>query len=337
MSRFPRPRWLAYLDADHRRLSKRGMAAMLVTGIALATAALIGVAWAAGPRRVGHELVHADWRWLAIAVGGVVVSYLGYLVAYREIAQAEGGPKLDAAHAAALVAAGFGVFIPRGGFALDTNALAESSATKREAHRRVLSLSILEYAVLAPATLAAASFLAAQHLRAQPGLLPSWVIGVPVGTVITLGLLAFRRRLPENGKLWGPITHWLDAIRCTFSVLRSVRRGLLAFIGMAIYWAGDIAALGACFTAIDGNRPRLSILVVGYATGYALTRRSLPIAGAGAVEALLPFALSWVSLPLASAVLAVFAYRLFNLWLPVLPAAAGMRHLRRRPVTSGAT
>jgi len=59
-----------------------------------------------------------------------------------------------------------------------------------------------------------------------------------------------------------------------------------------------------------------------------LTRRTLPLAGAGAVEALLPFALSWCGISLAAAVLAVFAYRVCNLWLPLLPAALGLRSLR---------
>ncbi|HEY2740909.1 MAG TPA: hypothetical protein VGI69_01860, partial [Gaiellaceae bacterium] len=59
-------------------------------------------------------------------------------------------------------------------------------------------------------------------------------------------------------------------------------------------------------------------------------RRTLPLAGAGAVEALLPFALVWVGYSLSAAVLAVFAYRVFNLWLPLGPAAVGLYHLRRR-------
>jgi len=46
------------------------------------------------------------------------------------------------------------------------------------------------------------------------------------------------------------------------------------------------------------------------------------------VEALLPFALSWTGVPLAAAVLAVFTYRVFNFWLPVVPAVVGMRSLR---------
>jgi uncharacterized membrane protein YbhN (UPF0104 family) len=71
-------------------------------------------------------------------------------------------------------------------------------------------------------------------------------------------------------------------------------------------------------------------IVVGYAAGYALTRRSLPLAGAGAVEALLPFALTWVGYPLATAILGVIAHRLFNLWFAVIPAVAGMRQLRHQ-------
>jgi uncharacterized membrane protein YbhN (UPF0104 family) len=69
-------------------------------------------------------------------------------------------------------------------------------------------------------------------------------------------------------------------------------------------------------------------LLIGYATGYALTRRTLPFAGAGAVEALLSFTLFWAGTPLAAAVLAVFLYRVINLWLPVLPATVGLRAVR---------
>ena len=74
----------------------------------------------------------------------------------------------------------------------------------------------------------------------------------------------------------------------------------------------------------------MAAVVVGYATGYALTRRTLPLAGAGAVEALLPFALLWVNVPLAQAVLAVLFYRVVNLWIPLIPALAGRRAVRRR-------
>jgi uncharacterized membrane protein YbhN (UPF0104 family) len=100
---------------------------------------------------------------------------------------------------------------------------------------------------------------------------------------------------------------------------------------MSIYWAGEVFVLWACLAAFTRHTPSIEAVVVGYATGYALTRRTLPLAGAGAVEALLPFALTWVGFGLAPAVLAVFAYRLFNLWLPLGPAIAALFVLRRRP------
>ena len=63
---------------------------------------------------------------------------------------------------------------------------------------------------------------------------------------------------------------------------------------MALYWAGEVFVLWVCLAAFTGDTPSVAAVVVGYATGYALTRRTLPLAGAGAVEALLPFALVWV-------------------------------------------
>ena len=101
-----------------------------------------------------------------------------------------------------------------------------------------------------------------------------------------------------------------------------------AFLGTTLYWVGDVGCLWASLRAFHDS-PDLAALVIGYATGYALTRRTLPLGGAGSVEALVSFALAWTGIPLAKAVLAVCAYRLFNLWLPLLPAAIGLRHLKR--------
>ena len=63
-------------------------------------------------------------------------------------------------------------------------------------------------------------------------------------------------------------------------------------------------------------------LILGYATGYVLTRRSLPAGGAGIVEIALTFALHWVGLPFVPALVGVVTYRLFNFWLPMVPAVA---------------
>src|SRR5204862_129041 len=51
-------------------------------------------------------------------------------------------------------------------------------------------------------------------------------------------------------------------------------------------------------------------------------RRALPGGGAGLVEVLMTFALVWVGVPFAPALLGVLVYRLFNFWLPIVPALA---------------
>ena len=321
-----------YLNADHRRLSPRGMVAFILTGLVLAAAALLSIVWlVVGWGPVLHEIRHIAWIWLAVAAGATIASHIGYLLAYREVARHDDGPNITPARAAALVVTGFGLVVPRGGFALDSAALCEHGVSTSEARQRVLSLGILEYAVLAPAAFGAALVLLLQHINAQAGLLPSWIIGVPVGTVLTLLLLPNRSRLRSRGWLRHGLCRMLDAIQATLSMLKSTPNGPLAALGMAVYWAADIAVLGACLALFGGHHASIAAIIVGYSTGYALTRRSLPLSGAGAVEALLPFALSWVSVPLAEAVLAVLAYRAFNLWFAVGPAAAGLRYLRRRP------
>jgi uncharacterized membrane protein YbhN (UPF0104 family) len=114
----------------------------------------------------------------------------------------------------------------------------------------------------------------------------------------------------------------------------------LAFFGMALYWAGDIACLWAALHVFFQEPPSVAILVLGYATGYALTRRTLPLGGAGIVDTLLPLSLVWLGIAFAPAVVAVVVYRFMNLWLPIIPALAGLPTLRqisrRRPRSAAA-
>jgi uncharacterized membrane protein YbhN (UPF0104 family) len=114
-----------------------------------------------------------------------------------------------------------------------------------------------------------------------------------------------------------------------FQLAGSPRRYGLAFVGIFFYWLGDIACLWAALHAVEVRTPPVAQLILGYATGYAITRRALPLGGAGVVEALLPFALGWVGIALAPALVAVFAYRIANLWLPMIPALAGLPALGR--------
>ena len=323
-----------YVSRHHREHGRREVALSVAIAVTLAAAALVGIAWSAGFHEVGRGLVHPHWTWFAYALGGAVVSLVGYTFAYRELARVDEGPDLPVHHAGALVTTGFGVFIPRGGFALDQEALLDAGVPPHEAALRVRGLGLLEYAILAPAAFGAALYLLVGGVPDPEGVQLSWIVGVPVGTAVTLLLLRYRRRMREGGRARRSVARFLDAVHRLLRMFAPPRkRSVGAALGMCLYWAGDIFVLWACLAAfMQHGRPSVTALILGYATGYALSRRTLPFAGAGAVEALLPFALTWVGVPLAPALLSVFAYRIFNLWLPVIPGTPGLLVLKRRAV-----
>lgn len=311
-------------------------AILIGIGAALAFGAAIGIAWAAGFGNVLHELRHFDPIWLPVAFGMEVAAYVGYVVAYREIARLEGGPRLGIKRAGAIVAAGFGAFVIRGGFVVDRQALEAAGLEPRQARVRVLGLGALEYAVLAPAAaLAAVILLARGATHPSLGFTLPWAIAVPLGFVAAFAALGFRQRVGHEGAWRTALRHALDAVHMLKKLASQGAEHGGAFVGTTLYWVGDVGCLWACLRAFHDS-PDLAALVIGYATGYALTRRTLPLGGAGSVEALVSFALAWTGIPLAKAVLAVCAYRIFNLWLPLLPAAIGLRHLKRwRDVAAG--
>jgi uncharacterized membrane protein YbhN (UPF0104 family) len=322
---------LGVVLAHHREHEAHHVVMLMVVAGALSLIATIFVAGAAGYVNVASHIRHANTYWFAFAIVGAVAGHIGYTFAYREVAHVGRGVRLGALRAGAIVAAGFGMFIPRGGFAVDIEALEDLGVPSDEARVRVLGLGSLEYAVLSTGALVCALFLLFQHDPAQRAVTLSWVIGVPVGTVLALIAVRYRRWICRGriGRLLGPP---LDAIAIVGQIVASPRRhGAAAFTGMAVYWAGEVFVLWVCLAAFTGQTPSIPAVVVGYATGYALTRRTLPLAGAGAVEALLPFALTWVGFGLAPAVLAVFTYRIFNLWLPLGPAVGALWALQRRP------
>jgi uncharacterized membrane protein YbhN (UPF0104 family) len=322
--------------APHLERDTAQHALLVLFSAGLALAAVTGISWAAGFGTVFRELRAANPNWLPIAFAMELAAYLGYVVAYRELARARGGPRLGIGRAGAIVAAGFGVFVIRGGFAVDRHALEDAGLDAREARIRVLGLGALEYAVLAPvAALAAVIILARGSTRPSLGFTLPWAIAVPLGFVAAFAALGLRHRVRDGGGWRAALRHSLEAVNMLRHLARQGADHGGAFVGTTLYWVGDIGCLWACLRAFNDS-PDIAALVIGYATGYALTRRTLPLGGAGSVEALVSFSLAWAGIPLAQAVLAVCAYRIFNLGLPLLPAAIGLRHLKRwREHTAG--
>lgn len=303
-------------------------AVFMLGSAAIAVGTLIAVAWVAGFEHVLDRLQSIDPIWFAVAFGAEVLAYVGYVLSYREVARVEDGRAIARLDAAAAVAAGFGPFVARGGFTIDVHAFKRTGLSDQQVRVRVLGLGALEYALLAPAAcVVAIQFLAHGAHKPSPGLTLPWAIAVPLGFMGAIWMVEKRHDFVGKPGWRGALGHALESIH-VLKCLFTRPRHLIGPLGTAVYWFGDIVCLWACLQAFTHGTPDISILLLGYATGYALSRRTLPLGGAGAVEALLPFALSWCGISLAAAVLAVFAYRIFNFWLPTLPAAFGMRHLQ---------
>ncbi len=306
----------------------------VVASSAIALGTLFAVASAAGLGHVAARVHTVQPLWFLVAFGAELVAYVGYVLSYREVSRVEQGPDMPVRDALAAVTTGFGAFVAQGGFAVDLHAFRETGISDREARVRVLGLGALEYALLAPATcIAAIALLVMGVAKPSPLFTLPWAIAVPIGFVGALWAVGHRKRFHGKTGWREGLAQGLDSIyvlRCLFSR----RRHLAAPIGTAVYWFGDIVCLWACLQAFTHGTPDIGILLIGYATGYALTRRTLPFGGAGAVELLLPLALFWTGIPFAAAVLAVFAYRVFNLWLPLVPAALGLRSLKAADAAS---
>jgi uncharacterized membrane protein YbhN (UPF0104 family) len=304
---------------------------VLVVPTVLALGAIAGLADLAGAERIDRAVRHLHPVWLVLCFGGELVAYAGYVLAVRDTAKVDDGPKLSFGHSIRAVIGGFGVFAATrtsGGFAVDYWALRTAGEDREGAVARVLALGALEYAILAPAALCAAIAILVDGEDISLGLTLPWLAVIP-GALVAIWLTSPKRadryasHSPSAGRIREGFAHSVAGL----SMLRRMlvappREHGLGLLGTAAYWAGDIACLWGALEFFGNPRLSLPALIIGYATGYVLTRRSLPAGGAGVVEIALTFALYWVGFPFVRALLGVVVYRLFNLWLPIIPAMA---------------
>ena len=316
-------------------LERRNFLILLVAG-ALALAAAMGLADMAGYKALFDAVQDVVPMWFAVCFGGQVVAYLGYVLAVRDIARVDGGPMLSLRLSMQSVVAGFGVFAAThaaGGFSVDYWTFRRSGLRRQDALARVLALGALEYAVLAPAAMICAVVLLfgtgghVQHAMTYP-----WLAVIP-GFLAALWVSSPKRaaRLSDpgdGGRIRHGFAHAVAGISKLRFLLIAPRSHGLGVVGVSLYWLGDIACLWAALKIYNAEISTPA-LILAYATGYVATRRSLPWGGAGLVEVMMTFALVWVGVPLAPALLGVVTYRAFNFWLPVIPALAALPAVRR--------
>jgi uncharacterized membrane protein YbhN (UPF0104 family) len=320
------------------QLRSRRSIVILVLGVLLAVGVVLLVGKAAGFATLLDSIKKADPIWLPVCFGAVVVEYVGYVLAFRGVAEVGHGPRLGSWASTVVVFASLGASrllaaAGAGGIALQYWALRRAGVDRHEAVVRVLALNTLLYGVLGIAAAVSACLLVV-GLGEDP---PS-VLTLPWIAIVGAGILAARwvTRPGRVERLATPTSPgWLrrgfaDAVQGVVLVRRLTdeRAGAAAVLGAVVYWSGDAICLWAALHAFEGS-VSLPGLVLAYSTGYAANLLPLPTGGLGGVDAAMTFGLTLMGVPLAQALLAVVAYRLFSFWIPTIPGAVALATLPR--------
>jgi uncharacterized membrane protein YbhN (UPF0104 family) len=300
--------------------------ALILSSLAIvaAAAAVIVIAAVSG---VSVDRIFENFRpqWIVVVAIAEAVSVLPYMLAYRQMTVVAGLKPPSMSVIVTVVLSGFGPFVVGGGFGLDQAALRRVYGDQRTARVQVVGLIALEWAVLAPLACVSAIVLLITGANVMGSLLWPWALCVPAGFALGLWLAVPEREISLLRR-FGPIAAALDGVGLLHQLIRAPIKTAPAWLSMALYWAAEIAALYAALRMF-GVDLSIARVVLAYGTGYVVTRRSLPLAGAAITEVLLTFALHWVGTPLGPALAAVVTYRLFNLILVSVPSLLANRLL----------
>jgi uncharacterized protein (TIRG00374 family) len=133
-----------------------------------------------------------------------------------------------------------------------------------------------------------------------------------------------RRRAAAMTILPERLLHERDRILATLGV--RWKRALLATVGR---WAFDYGMLLAALAAV-GSTPRPALVLLAFCAAQVLAQIPITPGGLGFVEAGLTATLALAGVGAGAAVLATFAYRLFQYWLALPLGLVGIAMQRRR-------
>ncbi len=307
-------------------MARRGLNALILSGLAIlaAVAAVIVVAAVSG---VSLERVFEDFRpwWIVVVATAEAVGFVAYALAYRQMTVVAGLKPPSIPATIIVVLSGFGPFVAGGGFRLDQAALMKLYGDRQTARVQVIGLIALEWAVLAPVACLSAIVLLIEGANVMGSLLWPWALCVPAGFAVALWVTVPGRSLPRLRR-FASIAAVLDGVGMLRQLTRAPAKTSPAWLSMTLYWAAEIVAVYAALRTFGVDLAPARV-VLAYATGYVVTRRSLPLAGAAITEVLLTFALHWVGAPLGPALAAVVTYRLFNLILISVPSLLANQQL----------
>jgi uncharacterized membrane protein YbhN (UPF0104 family) len=351
------------LHDEAEDLQVSGIGALLHDRRKLATAGILFVAGIAGvylviPKLVGideslERLHQATWYWVALAVVFNVVAFAAYVALFRGIlggsGQDEVRRRLDIKASYQITMAGLAatrIFSAggAGGIVLTYWALRKAGMHRRRSACRMVAFLVLTYV---PYLTALVVFGVLLRTGVLPGddpvggtIVPAAVAAVAMGLLGLVALIPgdFERRLRDFSRgyrrtRWatrvarGPAT-LATGVRTAIDYIGHPRRGALAVLGAAGFWAANIAVLWASFEAFGGDVP-VGVLVQGFFVGMAANLVPSPAGGVGSVDAGMIGAFVLFGIPSGIVFPAVLTYRVIAFWLPIPPGLVAYFQLRR--------
>jgi uncharacterized membrane protein YbhN (UPF0104 family) len=313
----------------------------LLVGIYFLFPKLVGLSDALG------ELDDADPVWIGVAVGFCVASFLTYIALFKAVV---GGDELRltwgetyeinmAGVAATLLFSAAGA----GGIVLTYWSLRKAGLGRHDVGRRMVAFITLHYAFY-PIALILFGILMRTGVMHGKGsieltIVPAGVAGLLLGLGVLVALIP-----PDFGRRLGPYAHSEktrslvdrlakvpatvgEGFRFAMGLFAHPRRGGLAVLGAAGFWATSIGVLWASFHAFGVHVP-LAVVVQGFFLGMVANLVPLAPAGVGAVDAGLIGAFVLFGLPAHTVFPAILVYRLIAFWMPIPPGIVAFFQLR---------
>jgi uncharacterized protein (TIRG00374 family) len=305
------------------------------------------------PKLVGlgdalSRLDDADPVWIAIAIGFCIASFITYIALFKAVV---GGDALrltwgetyeiNMAGVAATVLFSAG---GAGGIVLTYWALRKAGMRRHDVARRMVAFITLHYAFYPIALILFGILLRTGVMQGKGSVeltvVPAAVAGLLLGLGVLVALIP-----PDLGRRLSPYAHsersraLVDRIakapatvgegfRFAMGLFAHPRRGGLAVLGAAGFWATSIGVLWASFHAFGVHVP-LAVVVQGFFLGMVANLFPLAPAGVGAVDAGLIGAFVLFGLPEDTVFPAILVYRLIAFWMPIPPGIVAFFQLRK--------
>ena len=296
------------------------------------------------PKLVGlgdalSKLDDADPLWIAIAIGFCIASFGTYIALFKAVV---GGDVLRfswketyeinmAGVAATLLFSAGGA----GGIALTYWALRKAGMARRDVGRRMVAFLTLHYAFYPIALILFGVLLRTGVMNGEDSveltIVPAGVAGLLLVAGVLIALIPpdLARRIgpfveAHGGERAGSLATNVakipaivgEGFRFALGLFAHPRRGGLAVLGAAGYWATNIGVLWASFHAFGVHVP-LAVVVQGFFLGMVANLFPLAPAGVGAVDAGMIGAFVLFGLPEDTVFPAILVYRLVAFWLPI--------------------